>query len=553
MTFGLTNNRWLGKSIGAISCCLLSALAFSSPANAAERISVRISGAQRALDVADLDFFVRTGDIPRSLRWYADRLTDDQIAELREILQKPLNVEPRVVSKFVYDSVGETLLMRLNGLFWGGNPDSNFKALRSALVLASYDEEGLTILNAIRKYPLRDLRINLDPVLKAANDLQDILVGSNRIFDYIEDQAATGVTSVEAFLAELPDPREPGEFKWSQSTIRITNPNRPPGQTVLVDMYVPQNLDEPAPLIVISHGMASTRKTFAYLAEHLASQGFAVAAVEHPSSSANRFQQYIAGFAEEPEPGLGLFRPQDITALLDYLEQDVSSNPAWQGSIRTDRVGIVGQSLGGYTALAAGGAQLDFDYLREICSDDEQTILPFNLSLLLQCRMLLVPEEAYEIQDERIAAVLAINPVNSAVFGPDGLSQIDVPVMMVAGTKDFFAPAVDEQLVPFTWLQTENRYLLLVDNGTHFSFLPGDSSEEVFNLPQELIGPDPQLAHPGMQGTATVFFHTYIADTDEYAPYLTEFLLTEVGGGEFSFAMTRSLAEEEIQAAKRSK
>ncbi|MGK7907243.1 MAG: alpha/beta hydrolase [Synechococcus sp.] len=459
-------------------------MVLSLPCSAAERLSIRASGGQRAIDVGDLAFFVRTGEIPRSLKWYADRLTERELAGLRDLLQETLNVTPRTVSTFVNDTAGEALLRRLNGLFWGGTPESNFKALRSALVLAAYDDEGLTLLNVIHKYPLRDLRINLDSVIQASNDLDDILLNSKSIFAYIRQKGATGFTSDEALLANLPDPRQPGSFEWSRTTVEITNPVRDPGEEVAVDIYFPKNLEEPAPLVVISHGLASNRNTFAYLAEHLASQGYAVAAIEHPTTDATRYQQYIAGFEKEPETEVAIRRPLDITALLDYLEQQATIDPAWEGKVRTDRIGLVGHSLGGYTALAAGGAQFDFDYLNQVCSDSKRTILPFNLSLLLQCQVLELPAEEYEIADDRVAAILAINPIGSALFGPDGFSQIQIPTMIIVGSNDFFAPAMGEQVNPFTWLTNEHRYLVLVENGTHFSFLPGDRGEDVFNLPQ---------------------------------------------------------------------
>ena len=532
------------------ACSVLAFGAIAAPSYAAERISIRVSGAQRAIDVEDLEFFVSTGEIPDSLRWYANQLTEEQIIELREILQKPLEVEPRVVTTFVNNTIGQLLLRRFSSLFWGGDPESNFKALRSSLVLASLDEEGLTLLNAIRKYPLRDLRINLNPVLTAANDLEDILIESKNIFAYIGQQAAAGVTSRAEFLESLPDPREPGRYEWSKTTLTVTNPERDPGETVTVDLYVPAGLNTPAPLVVISHGVASTRNTFVYLAEHLASQGMAVAALEHPTSDALRFQQYIAGFAEQPDPKLFVQRPLDITALLDELEQRAATDPEWEGRIRTDRVGAIGQSLGGYTVLAAGGARLDFGHLENSCDDLETRLLPFNLSWLLQCQILRLPVQDYQLQDERVAAILPINPIGSALFGPDGFSQIQTPIMTIAGTNDFFAPAVQEQIEPFSWLETDSRYLVLVENGTHFSFLPSDSDEEVFQLPDELIGPDPDLAHPGMQALATVFMQTHIGDTDEYQPYLTEFSLLSQDGGDFNFALTTSLTEDELAEAE---
>ncbi|MGK7909425.1 MAG: alpha/beta hydrolase [Synechococcus sp.] len=554
MISNLAYSRWAGRGIrsavASIVGSLLSALTLCCPTSAADRISIRASGGQRTIEVADLNFFATTGQIPSSLRWYASRLTETEIKRLREILQRPLKVQPRVVTNFSYDPVGETLLRRLGGVFWGGDPESNFKALRSALVLASYDDEGLTILNAVRKYPLKDLRINLDPALQASNDLQAILNDSRRLFAYIEQKGAIGPTNIDTFLATLSDPRLPGIQEWSKVTLNIPNPERDPQERLVADIYLPSNLDDPAPLVVISHGMASNRETFAYLARHLVSHGFAVASLEHPASDAGGYQEFIAGFAEDLDRQLAIKRPLDVTSLLNHLEQKSTTDSDWANKVRTDRVGVVGQSLGGFTALAVGGAQFDFNYLGRACRDFNKSILPFNLSLLLQCQVRNLPDSEYQMKDDRVAAIFAINPVTSSVFGPRGLGNIEIPVMMVAGTNDFFAPAFGEQIEPFSWLQTDRKYLVLVENGTHFSFLrENNGRESTFSLPRELIGPDPQFAHSGLKALATVFFHTHIGETNEYEPYLTEFSIPSRNGGHFNFALTRSLTEAEIEEA----
>ena len=231
-------------------------------------------------------------------------------------------------------------------------------------------------------------------------------------------------------------------------------------------------------------------------------------------------------------------RPLDITAVLDELERKVADEPDWQGLVQTENVGIFGHSLGGYTVLASGGAQLDFDYLERGCQAEQELVLPFNLSRVLECNMERVSDPASDLGDDRVAAVFALSPTTSLLFGPDGMGQLQVPVMMVGGTRDFAAPAVPEQIVPFTWLQTEEKYLVLVDPGTHFSFL-ASGGEDVFKLPEVLLGPDPKLGHPAMQWMATTFFETHIKESSPYDSFLQELLLPS-GTGDFKFALTRS-------------
>jgi len=110
---------------------------------------------------------------------------------------------------------------------------------------------------------------------------------------------------------------------------------------------------EPLPLIVYSHHSGGHRNAATYLTTHLASHGYLVAAMDHsevvapelarkegetPEQRAARAQGWIAN------------RVPDIRFLLDYL---LSGPAALEVRADTDRVGIVGHSFGGWTALAA--------------------------------------------------------------------------------------------------------------------------------------------------------------------------------------------------------
>src|SRR4029077_3471761 len=91
------------------------------------------------------------------------------------------------------------------------------------------------------------------------------------------------------------------------------------------------------PLIVYSHPSASHRRAAASLCAHLSSHGYVVAALDHREDETA--EQKIAS------------RVPDVRFLLDHL----LDGPAWDPDARLDptRVGIVGHSFGGWTALAA--------------------------------------------------------------------------------------------------------------------------------------------------------------------------------------------------------
>jgi predicted dienelactone hydrolase len=241
-------------------------------------------------------------------------------------------------------------------------------------------------------------------------------------------------------------------------------------------------------------------------------------------------------------------RPLDVKYLLDELEQKSQSDPAWQGQMNLQQVGVIGHSLGGYTVLALAGAKPKFAQLRQKCNQIEPS-QALNLAVMLQCRATDLPLANSNLQDPRVKAVLAINPVTSTIFGQEGLSQIQVPLMMVAGTEDYFTPPVPEQILPFTWLTTPNKYLVLTAGGTHFSFLGGEGQEA---LPSsELIGPDPALARPSMDALSTAFFKTHLANQPEYRPYLNQSYVSSISQSPFALSLVQSLKPAQSELARR--
>jgi len=94
--------------------------------------------------------------------------------------------------------------------------------------------------------------------------------------------------------------------------------------------------------------------------------------------------------------------------------------------------------------------------------------------------------------------------------------------MLVAGSDDVVTPVVSEQILPFTWLTTPDRYLALITHGTHFSLLGGVSGDPgVLTLPPQFAGPDPALARAYLTALSLAFFQTYIAQQSSYRPYLS--------------------------------
>jgi len=114
--------------------------------------------------------------------------------------------------------------------------------------------------------------------------------------------------------------------------------------TVRSGIGLPVAAGGPFPLIVFSHGAGSSPNNYSKLLTHLASHGFVVAGPEHQDCARQCTRQNFATEAED--------RPADASAVLDGLLAANSGDAAiFQHLVDPDRVGMAGQSFGGWTAL----------------------------------------------------------------------------------------------------------------------------------------------------------------------------------------------------------
>ena len=347
-----------------------------------------------------------------------------------------------------------------------GARQPGFYALRAALILAAADPDGLTLLNVLRKFPTRGIRLDLARSLEIAEELENFVNQTNQAIALVSQQSTAAAT---------------------------TSP-----------------------------------------------YGFAVAVPEHPGSNSEQLRSLLAGRSDEvTQPREFIDRPLDVKYLLDELERLDASNPNLQ--LNLQQVGVIGQSFGGYTVLALAGASLNFEQLQKDCKALENSL---DVSLLLQCRALELPRTQYNLRDERVKAAIAINPITRSIFGKDGMSDIQIPVTLVSSSADKIAPALPEQIQPFTWLNNPEKYLVLLEGGTHFSTLGQTNPEtQPLAIPSQVIGPNPAIARRYLDALSVAFFKTYIAGEPQYRPYLSANYARSISQASLGLSLVRSLSE----------
>ena len=457
------------------------------PVNAAERISFSLPVlGEFHLSTESLEIFAKEGRITSEFAYYAKRLDPESLQNFRQILQTNLAIDPITVYRLTNMPMGEDFLKRLGKIIHTHPQRNGIYAIRSALIQAAAEPGGLTAINFLRHFPAAQMQLNIKLINSLIEETESFLRYRDTTIKAIADRAKAESKSQSAIdIEQLPNLNRPGEDRVKKETITFAvNDIRQTPEGFLskyelsAEIYLPQELNSTAPLAIITHGLGSKPADFDYLAEHLASYGYIVAVPEHSGSSGKYKQAYLNGeVGVDISPIEFYSRPRDITHLLDRLEQ----HPNFQQQIDWSQVGIIGHSFGGTTALITAGAPINLARLKHTCESDRFTL---NASVLLQCRASNLPPGQYNLQDTRIKAVMALNPIASSILGVESLEQIEIPTLMLGGSADYLAPFIQEQAHPFLWLTTADKYLATVVNGSHFStFAQGEQYPALKSAP----------------------------------------------------------------------
>lgn len=508
--------RWNGKALGL--CLGLAGLGLAGPpAMAAESLSFSYGPLIRSLKVSSLETFAKEGTVAEDLGFFLAVVKPEQYPLLRKALTTKAEVDPLIVSRFFNTSIGEDILERLGKaitVLRGGNGQL---LIRAAVVNAAFSKDGLSLLSVLEQLPA-NIQIHGEKVLAAEKATDKVIAASERLNTVMQ-----ALTKAEAKgdpasnYAAMADPRKPGPYTVTQDVWTLKDAQRNRSFTVYV--YTPKtSASAPLPVIVFSHGLASSPGDYAEALEKIASHGFLVAAPQHPGSDAIWLKEMLKGLHKDIfDVNEFSNRPKDISFVIDELDRRNATQ--FKGTLDLKRVGIAGHSFGGYTALAVGGATVDLSFLKEEC------VRPYgalNLSLLLQCQAIRLPaEQLTQLQDPRAAAVFAANPVNRSIFGPTGLRAIRVPVVMASGSYDPATPPALEQAASFTWLTTPDKYWLIVQGQAHVNFTKIDPGiNDAIKSMTDLTLPSQGLIGGYIQSVAFPFFEVHLRGNKDYKPYL---------------------------------
>lgn len=531
-----------------LALSLLSDACKPNSAYSAQQIRMVYDAFDLSVSVQSLETYAQTGKAKNNLRLITRFLPPQNQEQIRNFLQRRFQSNQVITYKISRTSLVEDLIEELGQVIKISPQRNGFYALRGAIVTASANPEGWTILDVLRNFPIDEVYIDVNALLEVRSQWDLFLsfreAAVNAIIQESQREASLQ-TSID--FAQLSDLRKSGPYSFTQEiltvekdAIRQTRQGLVDHYSFKVNLYLPQNVQS-APLIVISHGFGSQATRFIELAQHLASYGFAVAIPEHVGSDLAYRKELLEGnLSSALSPIEYIDRPLDITYLLDTLEA-----PAWKERINVQNVGVIGDSLGATTVLSLAGADINTNNLISVCQS-ERVIL--NPSVLLQCQARYLPPNNYSLRDSRVKAVISAHPLTSAIFGTEGISKIDIPLLISSGSNDIITPVAAEQIQPFTWLQQPNKYLLLFEPGTHFTSSTPPSDQPSY-IASRLIGTNRQQGSLVFQGISVAFMEVYLKDNTAYLPYLSSAYTQKISEPSLSVHFINSLNQTDFKKA----
>ncbi|MEB3178742.1 MAG: alpha/beta hydrolase [Nostocaceae cyanobacterium] len=535
------NRTWRQVFLGTVSAIPVGIASLHAPSSqAADTVVVRFGLWEDSIPVSDLRYIAEKGKVPPNLSGYARRLSRSQRSQVLAGLQTKIPIGVLAINNLLNNQIGTTILNDLASAT-PRKDNAGVQALRAALILGSASPQGLSILSVIEAYPSQRLVIDLPQTFKVVGNLNTSFWQTQRFMAAIAPRLAAQRPNLN-----LPfDPTKPGSAPVFVQKLSFEDKQRQ--RLIPVDVYTSSATTADKPVVVLSHGLASIRTDMLYLAEHLASHGYPVVALEHPGSNQTNLNLATQGKVPVLRGKEVLERPKDISFVLDELEKlnKTGDNPL-KGKLATNNVMVIGYSYGGSTALLLAGAELQLEKLKQRCQDN---LVTFSLGEGFQCVSQFLPENRASVRDVRIKQAIAFNPTASLLFGDDGLSKISVPTFVLAASADKTTPALIEQIAPFEKIP-EPKWLAGIVGATHLSVKDPSTTMDQPTMPSTLYSGDEVVGEKAVdvrnyvKAISLAMAAQLTSEADKYAVFLTPEYALSASSSAFPIRLVKEIPPE---------
>ncbi|NJM48946.1 MAG: alpha/beta hydrolase [Alkalinema sp. RU_4_3] len=146
-------------------------LSFSSAslclsASAAEQVIIKYKIFRESISVAELTTFVETGETSSALQSYLNR-SGQKPEDVRRTLGKQVDVNVVTLDRALNNRVGNLVLDQISLAVHPPTNAASRQAIRSALVLSASQDNKISLIEVIQKYPTSEVELEGERISQA--------------------------------------------------------------------------------------------------------------------------------------------------------------------------------------------------------------------------------------------------------------------------------------------------------------------------------------------------------------------------------------------------
>ena len=149
-------------------------LLLNSSATATEIVDLKYKDVEISISTVELKSFAETGIIPDVLQKFLQ--TTQQVPEfLSNLLTKEIRISPQFINNVLDSSTGEFILLKLDETINTSSSGRDLEAIKSAVVAAYNDNNSISVMELLEKYPIRQIQIDLTSLEGAYNQAKNFV------------------------------------------------------------------------------------------------------------------------------------------------------------------------------------------------------------------------------------------------------------------------------------------------------------------------------------------------------------------------------------------
>ena len=172
--------KWLQKTkvmIFAAAALLL----FGQKAIASEKVIFKYSGATQSISIEELQTFANTGQMSSSLEFLLDFGKQNPFI-IRWILTQQFPANTKLIYDLLNTAPGEFALSKTGNVVGAKSERANVTALRGALLACASDDNLVSLIELLEKYPTKEVYVDGKILSQVQRDLAGFIDETNKIY-----------------------------------------------------------------------------------------------------------------------------------------------------------------------------------------------------------------------------------------------------------------------------------------------------------------------------------------------------------------------------------